>query len=63
MRVVLCLLGLALVLLGVVVATVIAWSNPDMTARRQWLDYPWEMGGCFLSLIAGAVLVRWGTRE
>lgn len=59
------IIGCALILCGflgiivcVIAGCVFAWSNPDMTEMRRFLDYPWPTVGC----IVGYVIVKIGCR-
>lgn len=49
MKLFLFVLSFLAVILGLGICMHTSWSNPDMTSRRLWIEYPWRLaGGCAL---------------
>jgi len=48
--------GFVVALSGVGFSQYLIWTNPDMTATRLWLEYPWEHGLIILMALGGSLL-------
>ena len=61
MKIVACVAGLVSISLGASIEVYIAWAHPEMTERQLWITYPTPLAGGVLALIAGFLLVKWGS--
>lgn len=55
--------GLSLLIAAGTAGGVIAWSNPDMTNRRLWLEYPWWLALCCVVALAGMAMLKFGVQR
>lgn len=47
------ILGLVLVIVAMIWGAVLSWSNPDMTNRRLWLEYPEQLASIVILFFVG----------
>ncbi len=52
--------GIFCFLLTAAVYCCLSWSNPDMTTRRLWIEFPWTMVGIVLGYVISGVTITIG---
>lgn len=57
------IVGIIMFMVAFIWGATIAWTNPDMTTRRLWLEFPLQLALCLGLAIGGSFLFIYSQQE